>query len=261
MRRPWRIPLFVLFTLAVLVGAFSLHPIPQDPAYHLFADNRPLFGIPNYFDVISNLLFLVAGIWGLIFIVPRRQTLLAFRENYERWPYIIFFFGIALTGLGSAYYHWSPNNRTLVWDRLPMAIAFMGIFAGTLGDRISARAGRLWLIPMLGIGIFSVLYWHSGELKGQGDLRLYVVVQYFTIAAVYLLTFLFPARYTHAGWLFAGGGAYVLAKVLEQMDQQIFDIWKISGHTLKHLAASLTAFCIVGMLKQRRGKIAGIPRN
>ncbi len=79
----------------------------------------------------------------------------------------------------------------------------------------------------------------------------YIVVQFFTIAAVLLLIALFPARYTHAGWLIAAGGAYALAKVFEALDGPIFDILKISGHTLKHLTASVTAFFIVIMLKRR----------
>jgi hypothetical protein len=242
--------IFLGFTIAAFVRVLFLPRIAQNPAYHKFIDSRSMLGIPNFFDVISNLLFFAAGLWGLILTIPRRQTQ-AFQEAYERWPYAVFFLGITLTCFGSAYYHWSPTNQTLVWDRLPMAIGFMGIFAGTLGDRIGPRIGRLCLAPLLAFGIISVLYWHFSEMKGVGDLRPYVVVQFYTIAAVFLLIFLFPARYTHAGWLIAGGGAYGLAKIFEAWDRRIFGIFPISGHTLKHLFASVTAFCIIIMLRQR----------
>jgi hypothetical protein len=245
-----RIFVFLGFTFVALVSVLFLPRIPQNPAYHLFADRRSMWGIPNFLDVVSNLPFFIAGLLGLIYTIPRQPTP-AFREKHERWPYIVFFLGTALTCFGSAYYHWSPNNGTLVWDRLPMAVGFMGIFAGVLGDRIGPKTGRFCLAPMLLIGIFSVLYWYFGEMEGVGDLRLYAVVQYFTIAALLLLTILFPARYTHAGWLLAGGVAYVLAKVFEALDLPIFDIAKISGHTIKHLIASLPAFCILVMLKRR----------
>jgi hypothetical protein len=250
MRMQWRLLAFLGFTLAVLIGVFFLHRIPQNPAYHLFADSRSIWGIPNFFNVISNLPFFVAGMWGLIHTIPNRQTQ-AFREKYERWPYIVFFLGLALTCFGSAYYHWAPDNRALAWDRLPMTVGFIGIFAGTIGDRIGPRIGRVCLAPMLVFGISSVLYWYFSEMKGVGDLRPYVVVQFYTIVAVILLVILFPARYTHAGWLIAGGGAYVLAKVFEALDKPIFDLTKISGHTLKHLAASLTAIWIGIMLRRR----------
>jgi hypothetical protein len=157
-----------------------------------------------------------------------------------------------LTCFGSAYYHWSPDNSTLFWDRLPMAVCFIGIFAGVIGDRFSAKASRLWLWPMLALGVFSVFYWRFSELNGVGDLRPYVVVQFYTLAAICLLIILFPSRYTRSGWLIAGGAAYIAAKILEALDHEIFSVVGISGHTLKHLAAAATGFCIVAMLKRRK---------
>jgi hypothetical protein len=251
MRIQWRITVFLCFTVAVLACAFCLPRIPQDPAYHLFVDGRSIFGIQNFFNVLSNIPFLVAGIWGLGYTVSRRQTA-KFQMQSERWPYIALFLGLVLTCFGSAYYHWSPDNSTLFWDRLPMAVVFMGIFASVLGDRISAKVGRLWLWPMLAIGIFSVIYWRFSELNGIGDLRPYVVVQFYTLAAVCLLISLFPSRYTHSGWLIVGGAAYIAAKILEALDQEIFSVVGISGHTLKHLVAAAAGFCILAMLKQRK---------
>ena len=40
-------------------------PVYQDQAYHHFADQRTWFGIPNTFDVLSNLGLFVSGVWGL----------------------------------------------------------------------------------------------------------------------------------------------------------------------------------------------------
>src|SRR5215472_12695351 len=52
-----------LAAIAVLAMLF-VPPIHQDPAYHHFADQRTLFGIPNFFNVVSNLPFLFVAIWG-----------------------------------------------------------------------------------------------------------------------------------------------------------------------------------------------------
>lgn len=245
-----RIHIFLFFTLAVFIGVCFLPRIPQDPEYHLFADTRMIFGIPNCFDVLSNLPFLIGGIWGFIHILPQRQNT-AFLEKHERWPYGVFFLGFALTCFGSAYYHLSPANGTLVWDRLAMAVVCVGILAGALNDHIGSRVGTSCLLPMIGFGIFGVLYWYFTELNGSGDLRPYIIVQFFTLAALLLLTILFPARYTHSGWLLAGGAAYLLAKGFELLDRELFSLVNLSGHTFKHLVASLAAVCIVQMIARR----------
>ena len=49
-------PLLALLGLmgASLAGLPFLPPIPQDQAYHQFADHRTLLGIPNFWNVVSN---------------------------------------------------------------------------------------------------------------------------------------------------------------------------------------------------------------
>jgi hypothetical protein len=49
-------------------------------------------------------------------------------------------------------------------------------------------------------------------------------------------------------------GFYVLAKIFETADRQIFssDQHTISGHTLKHLAAGAAGFWILGMIRKRQ---------
>ncbi|PYU18912.1 MAG: hypothetical protein DMG30_26090 [Acidobacteria bacterium] len=116
--------------------------------------------------------------------------------------YAVFFLGVALTSIGSAYYHWAPDNGRLVWDRLPMSIAFMSLLAAIITERITVNAGLRSLLPLMALGIASVLYWHLTELKGQGDLRLYGLVQFYPVMAIPLLLTLFPARYTRSADLF-----------------------------------------------------------
>src|SRR5262245_27266520 len=94
--------LIAAFTLLCLGAAFFLPPMPQPIQYHGFADQRLLFGIPNFFDVISNALFLVAGVFGLVGVFHLRA---AFESPRERWPYTVFFVAVLLTAFGSSYYH------------------------------------------------------------------------------------------------------------------------------------------------------------
>ncbi len=62
-----RSKIFVLLGMfvATLVAAAFVAPIPQDPNYHIFADSRPLLGVANFGDVLSNVGFAVVGIIGL----------------------------------------------------------------------------------------------------------------------------------------------------------------------------------------------------
>src|SRR5262245_26864246 len=94
---------------ALLGAALLSAPIPQDPAYHRFADTRVMWGIPNALNVVSNVVFVLVGTLGLWSIWPGRSAgRVYFQSAGEWWPYGVFFGGFALTGLGSAYYLLAP---------------------------------------------------------------------------------------------------------------------------------------------------------
>jgi hypothetical protein len=166
---------------------------------------------------------------------------------------MIFFLGIASTSAGSSWYHLAPDNARLVWDRLPMTIAFMALFAAMISERIDLRAGLRWLVPLLLVGLASVLYWHWTEQSGAGDLRPYAAVQFFPLLAIPLLLLLFPARYTRTGDIWVALAWYALAKLFEELDGPIYDLSAriVSGHTLKHLAAAASAWTFLRMLRRR----------
>ena len=234
---------------------FTVLPrIPQPQSYHLFADRRSFLGIRNFGDVVSNVPFAVIGICALLFLLhsSRNQAKRRFVDPRERWPYMLVFVGLLLTAFGSSYYHLSPDNARLVWDRLPMTIAFMAMVAAIIAERISLRAG-LWLLPLLLlIGMGSVWQWYATETMGAGDLRFYAAVQTYS-ALVLLLALVFPKRYTRTSDLAVVVGFYALAKALESLDQPIFAAGHIvSGHTLKHLAAAGAGYWILRMLQERQ---------
>ena len=248
---PHRNLVISVVTAAALVAFFLLSsPVPQDPAYHQFADGRTLLGVSNFWNVMSNLPLMVIGLWG---------TLIVFRHhNIVCLPglelaYIVFFTGILLTAFGSAYYHLNPANDPLVWDRLPMTIGFAGLFALILGEFVSPRIGRTVLIPLLLIGIASVEYWAYTEINGQGDLRPYVVVQFLPMLLVpaILLTYkpaIGSAKYFWYMLLF-----YVLAKLFEFIDNELYAAGGvISGHSLKHFFAAMASGTVLYALMKRR---------
>ncbi len=170
-----KIALLLLLSVSGILSVFLFQPIAQDPVYHHFADSRQYAGIPNFWNVISNFPFVVVGILALYCLVKRKPQGM-FQELFINK--LTFFLGIFLTGIGSSYYHLHPANETLLWDRLPMTISFMAFFSIIIGEMISLKAGKAFLVPLLVIGIVSVLYWHITEGKGRGDLRLYGLVQF-----------------------------------------------------------------------------------
>jgi hypothetical protein len=237
--------------VAAAIGAACLPRIPQDPGYHLFADARAVLGVPGGLNVLSNLAFAVVALAGLVLLYRGGAVI---QESGERWAWQAFFVGIGLTSLGSTWYHLAPSTDTLLWDRLPMAIAFLALLAATVAERIGPKVGARPLGPMLLAGIAAVLFWAATERAGAGDLRPYVVVQFFPLLAIPLLLALYRPRYSH-GWLYLVAlGVYALAKVAELTDAEIFHGTGrlVSGHTLKHLLAAAAVGMLATMLARRR---------
>ena len=230
-----RVLVFLALVVTSLLALLLLPPIPQDQDYHQFADQRTLWGIPNFWNVISNLPFIAIGAAGL--------------KQFHRNPgTTVLFLGIALTGFGSSYYHWDPNDRTLFWDRLPMALSFMAILAIVIEERIDATAGAKLLWPFVAIGVISLLLW-----RWTGDLRLYVWVQFFPMIALAVLLFCFPPLYTGTSYWIVAAALYALAKLFEFYDRAIYSLGSvISGHTLKHFAAAAACFAILRYFQARR---------
>jgi len=243
--------LIAALAIASLAAALSLPPVPENPAYHQFADAREILGIPNMWNVLSNLAFVLVGAAGLTFLASAKGAA-GFVDTRERLLYVVFYLSILLIGLGSAWYHLAPSHVTLTWDRIPMAVAFMAFLSITFAERISVRLGVWLCIPLLLAGVASVIHWHFSELAGRGDLRFYALAQFFPMLAVPLMVLLFPARYTRSGDMLGVLACYVLAKVFEFLDTQIFDLTGIiSGHTLKHVTAATAAWLLLGMLRRR----------
>jgi len=244
-----RVTAIVAFTVVCVVAAFAWPAMPQPLGYHAFADQRELFSVPNFFDVASNVGFLVAGLYGLL-VTLRPRT--CFATPIERLPYVVFFIGMLLTAAGSSYYHLAPDNERLFWDRLPMTIAFMSLIAAQICERVNVRAGLGLLVPMLAIGAVSVVYWRATERAGAGNVIPYGILQGYSVVILLVIAVLLPSRYTRARdiyWVFAW---YVIAKVLEALDPLIFGLGEVvSGHTLKHLAAGVAGLIVARMLRLR----------
>ncbi|MFM8444843.1 MAG: alkaline phytoceramidase [Methylococcus sp.] len=244
-------------SLAAIVLTLSLPPLPQPPAYHQFADQRGGLGIPNVLNVLSNAPLSLAGALGLGYLARGGGRLRAVGgvSPTVLTAYRLFFLGALLTGLGSAYYHWAPDHQRLVWDRLPMTLCFMAFLTIALSGRIGAMATRLALPAFVLLGVASVIHWHLSEQNGAGDLRLYLFVQFFPMLLIPLMLLLFPPRASPAtdGDILAVMGLYGLALIGDRfLDHPLFALGGvISGHSLKHLIASLAVFWLLRGLRNQ----------
>lgn len=238
----WRLVLLSAFVLGSLAFMLWLDPMIQSASYHRFADRRTMLGVPNFLDVGSNLAFLAVGLAGVVFCLANRGLTL-------RAAWLTFFLGVAIVSAGSAYYHASPSDATLVWDRLPLTVAFMGLWGAILGEYVSERLGRILLAPAVSAGLFSVLYWHW-----SGDLRFYVWIQLISLLTIPAAMILFRPRYTRQWLLLAALALYGLAKVSEVYDREVFGLTRqlFSGHTLKHLVSAASCLVVLLMLAWRR---------
>jgi hypothetical protein len=247
----WRGQLAGAISIGFLLAAVLVAPMPQPLSYHAFADCRTLFGVVNFFNVVSNVPFLIGGVLGLRLIWSGRVT---FIDPREQLPYLVFFLGAVLTCFGSAYYHGAPDNARLVWDRLPMTLGFAGLVAATVSERVDPKLGRLALWPLLLLGMFTVIYWYGSELRGAGNIIPYGAYQVWSVLIIVLLLLAYPARrYSHGALLGWAAAWYGLAKVFETFDLQIYRLLgsSLSGHTIKHVLASFAVFAIVRQLRVR----------
>lgn len=225
---PARFVIIAPVALIAVLLLFLTSPVYQDPSYHNFIDRRSMVGLPNALNVLSNITFFMTGFYGVVLVLKRSAKLVSIDVIY-----LVLFTSVILIGFGSAYYHWSPENLTLVWDRLPMTVAFMAFTSIVVTERYSKVSGIKLFPWLIAVGVFSVIYW-----SWTGDLRLYIVIQFGPILFLPLLIWKYPGPGT--SWLWLTILMYIAAKLFEITDQQLYHLTGelVSGHTLKHLAGA-----------------------
>lgn len=241
--------LLSLWAVLAFIGLLIMSPIPQDTMYHQFSDTRTILSISNALNVISNVPFLLVGILGVIAIHSKSKFTI---EMDNIFAYYALFFGITLVAFGSGYYHLWPRNETLIWDRLPMTIAFMGLVSIIITEFISVKIGKITLFPLLLLGLSSVLYWYITEINGNGDLRPYILIQFFPVLGIPIVLLFFRPSYNYIScywWLLV---CYIIAKLLEYFDHQVHVfLLIISGHSIKHIITAIGLYILFKSFKLR----------
>lgn len=198
-------------------------------AYSDFADKNAYFGIDHFWNVISNLGFLFLGSYGI------RQYFLSRLKNPMPIQYLLFSMGVFFTAFGSAFFHWRPISANLFYDQLPMSLGFAAFVCLLISDRIDAQAGKWSTLISIPYGFFTV--WEI--YFGRGETSFYMWFQAGALLFSILLLMLRPKGVIPNAPIYLGIGAYFFAKVLEALDKPIFESVHFSGHSMKHIMATL----------------------
>lgn len=229
----------IILGVIMLIAVIIAYPINQDLAYHDFSDDNIFLKVNNFWNVTSNLPFLIVGFLGVYNIKSIAQ---------KKFQYLVFFSGVFLIGIGSSYYHYNPNNFTLIFDRLPMTVVFMSLISIVISEFVNCKIGSKLLIPILLFGLVSVLYWIFFN-----DLSLYVFIQFYPMLAIPIILICFKSKHTntYGYWLLLI--FYIIAKLCEYYDDEIFGVLKaISGHSLKHIISAVGLFVLFRTFIKRR---------
>lgn len=245
----WRALLPSLITVGAIVGLIAYGPIPQLANYHDFADRREVFGVPHWGDVISNAGFALVGIWGLSALRPLRRG----DERAGLLGYGLFFLSVLLTAFGSSFYHWAPDNDRLVWDRLPIALACAGLLVAVRAESRPKTNEVAWTAGLALAAIASVFWWQVTETAGEGDLRPYLLLQGLPLVLVPLWQANADAPRSRRAAFAVAVLLYVVAKLAELSDHAIFtEFGFMSGHTIKHVMATMSSVILVAQLAWRQ---------
>lgn len=242
MRREWHLVPAMLVLVAGV--AMILHgPIRQWPGYHDFADQRGVAGIPHAWDVLSNIPFALVGLWAAW--RTRRAP-----ASPQRAAEQVFYAALVLTALGSAYYHWAPDNARLVFDRLPIAVACAALLCAMHARIIGGRIPGL-LPVLLGVAVLSVLWWDFTQARGNGDLRPYLLLQGAPLVMVPLWQWIHAAPPAERILVAMAVALYAAAKALELEDRAVLEATGfVSGHTVKHLLAAAASLVLCRVLQR-----------
>lgn len=243
-----------MVTMTGALGMFVYGRIPQFAGYHAFADERSWLHVPHAADVLSNAGFAAAGLWGLGRLFHNRAALATKTCAAD----LLFLLSLVMTAGGSAFYHLAPDDARLVWDRLPIALGCAALLAGVRAEPRDRHTAGLVLGLLVACAVVSVWWWQWTNGRGSDDLRPYLLLQALPLVLIPLWQWedgAAPARRRAFGVAIA---LYAAAKLFELHDRDVFVValGVISGHTIKHLLASVAAAILAREISAPRAEVA-----
>ncbi|KAG5045047.1 hypothetical protein JHK86_014453 [Glycine max] len=223
--------------------------IPRSPKHHQFVDMRNLLGVANTLNVMTNFPFLVVGVLGLVLALE--GGVFNISSQGEVWTWALFYAGIAGVAFGSAYYHLKPDDHRVLWDTLPMMVAFSSLLSSLVVERLGQRIGLCCMFALNLAAFLCVVY-----ERIYNDIRFCMMFQLTLPLAIPVIAVLYRSKYTHSRYWFISTGIYLLAKFEGATDRKLYHVnnYIISGHSLEHLCLALIPILLSVMLIHRELK-------
>jgi hypothetical protein len=250
-----RMVLLGFLAALLLFGLFSEPRYGIDPSDLDFAESsaHALLGVPGLANMLS------AGLVGLAALVgfgaiARASSRGIVWETGARSSWGVFFGAAAAAAVASIALHASPSLPLLIVMRLCICLAMMGLWNALMIERVDPEIGLKAAPWFYLFAIAAVGYWGWTESLGAGDLRLTTACTVYPMMVLPMILSLFPLAEGGGGWLLAGWGVYLAAKICEALDALIYGStgeW-ISGHTLSHIGQALAILCVARSLTARR---------
>ena len=83
---------------------------------------------------------------------------------------------------------------------MAITVTFMSFFVLIFGESISTRIASRLLVPLLFLGLASVVYWNITENLGTGDLRFYALVQFLPMLLIPLMLLFYGSCLSGRRW-------------------------------------------------------------
>ncbi|KAM6541816.1 hypothetical protein CsatB_006263 [Cannabis sativa] len=236
-------------SLLWLIFMWVTPKISHSPKHHLFADMRNFLGVPSTLNVVTNFPFLVVGVLGFVLCVKGEFFNISLRG--EVWGWALFYAGITGVAFGSAYYHLKPCDDRVIWDTLPMMMAYSSLFSTCLIERVGEKIGLTFLFALILAAFLS-----TAHERLYNDLRLCMMFQLIPSIAIPAMAFVYRPKYTHSRYWFWATGVYLFSKFEAIADKKIYNSnhYFISGHSLEHLCSAMVPVLMSVMLIYRTKK-------
>lgn len=194
-------------------------PIPRDKKYHDFADHKNIMNIHNGMNVISNLALIIPVLYF-----------------YKNKKYKFIYINIILLAITSAYYHLNPNQKTIIYDMMFV----VGTHTSAIMYLINSDKKSLIYI----FGIYSVYY-----ATVYNDVRIYELIKYGT--SLYFIYNVYKIK-SISKYSIILIVLYLIQDYTAKKDKEIYKLTNntISGHTLKHIIASINIFIVIYLLNR-----------
>ncbi|KAL5559433.1 hypothetical protein UlMin_035644 [Ulmus minor] len=208
--------------------------------------------------MLIRLVFFFSFLWknGVDFVgfllLDRVWKWVAFSSRGELWGWALFYAGIAGVAFGSAYYHLKPCDDRVMWDSLPMMIAYSSLFSSFVVERVGLKIGWTCLFGLLFAAFLCTAY-----ERAYNDLKLCMMFEFIPFVAIPAVAFMFRPKYTHSRYWLWATGLYLLAKFEAVADRKIYNAnhYVVSGHSLSHLCLAIVPVLLSIMLMYRNTKI------